>query len=290
MLEPSRFMDILRNFILFQTDGENTYKILAAYHQFHAVNKAVDKAKVAVQGDHKIGVVWHTQGSGKSLTMVFYAGKLIQAMNNPTIVVLTDRNDLDDQLFNTFSISNGILRQTPNQANSRDELRQLLSVESGGIIFTTLQKFSPDEDTGIMPCLTDRSNVIVMADEAHRSQYGFGATIRGNDAETKYGFAKYVRDALPNASFVGFTGTPVEATDKNTPAVFGEYIDIYDMTQAVEDGSTVKIFYESRIIPLDLPSDLRLDDEYEEITEDQEQSVKERLKSKWSRLRSISWS
>ncbi|RBP89591.1 type I restriction enzyme R subunit [Cytobacillus firmus] len=287
MLEPSRLMDILRNFILFQTDGENTYKILAAYHQFHAVNKAVEKAKVAVQGDHKIGVVWHTQGSGKSLSMVFFAGKLIQAMNNPTIVVLTDRNDLDDQLFNTFSISKSILRQTPSQANSRDELRQLLSVESGGIIFTTLQKFSPDEDTGIMPCLTDRSNVIVMADEAHRSQYGFGATIRGNDAETKYGFAKYVRDALPNASFAGFTGTPVEATDKNTPAVFGEYIDIYDMTQAVEDGSTVKIFYESRIIPLDLPSDLRLDDEYEEITEDQEQSVKERLKSKWSRLEAL---
>ncbi|WP_010170127.1 type I restriction endonuclease subunit R [Bacillus coahuilensis] len=287
ILEPSRFMDILRNFILFQTDGENTYKILAAYHQFHAVNKAVEKAKVAVQGDRKIGVIWHTQGSGKSLSMVFYAGKLIQSMNNPTIVVLTDRNDLDDQLFNTFSISNDILRQTPSQANSRDELRQLLSVESGGIIFTTLQKFSPDEDTGIMPCLTDRSNVIVMADEAHRSQYGFGATVRGNEAETKYGFAKYVRDALPNASFIGFTGTPVEATDKNTPAVFGEYIDIYDMTQAVEDGSTVKIFYESRIIPLDLPNDLRLDDEYEEITEDQEQSVKERLKSKWSRLEAL---
>src|SRR5690606_20086851 len=274
MLEPSRFMDIIRNFILFQTDGENTYKILAAYHQFHAVKKAVEKAKVAVQGDHKIGVVLHTQGSGKSLSMVFYAGKLIQAMNNPTIVVLTDRNDLDDQLFNTFSISSDILRQTPSQAQNRDELRQLLTVESGGIIFTTLQKFAPDEETGIMPYLTDRSNVIVMADEAHRSQYGFSATIRGNEVETKYGFAKYVRDALPNASFIGFTGTPVEATDKNTPAVFGDYIDIYDMTQAVEDGATVKIFYESRIIPLDLPSDLRIDDEYEEITEDQEQTVK----------------
>ncbi|WBL17460.1 type I restriction endonuclease subunit R [Sutcliffiella sp. NC1] len=286
MLEPSRLMDIIKNFILFQTDGENTYKILAGYHQYHAVNKAVEKAKIAVQGNRKIGVVWHTQGSGKSLSMVFYAGKLIQAMNNPTLVVLTDRNDLDDQLFNTFSISSDILRQTPSQANNRDELRQLLSVESGGIIFTTLQKFTPDED-GNMPCLTDRSNVIVMADEAHRSQYGFSATVRGKHAETKYGFAKYVRDALPNASFVGFTGTPVEATDKNTPAVFGDYIDIYDMTQAVEDGATVKIFYESRIIPLDLPSDLRLDDEYEEITEDQEQSVKERLKSKWSRLEAL---
>lgn len=287
MLEPTRFIDIIHNFILFQSDGESTYKILAAYHQYHAVNKAVEKAKLAVEGNHKIGVVWHTQGSGKSLTMVFYAGKLIQSMNNPTIVVLTDRNDLDDQLYNTFSISSDILRQTPNQANNRDELRSLLSVESGGIIFTTLQKFSPDEETGIMPCLTDRTNVIVMADEAHRSQYGFGATIRGNEAETKYGFAKYVRDALPNASYVGFTGTPVEATDKNTPAVFGEYIDIYDMTQAVEDGATVKIFYESRIIPLDLPSDLSIDDEYEEITEDQEITVKERLKSKWSRLEAI---
>lgn len=286
MIDPSRLMDIIRNFILFQTDGENTYKILAAYHQFHAVNKAVEKAKIAVQGDRKIGVIWHTQGSGKSLSMVFYAGKLIQAMNNPTIIVLTDRNDLDDQLFNTFSISNDILRQTPSQANSRDGLRQLLSVESGGIIFTTLQKFAPD-DTGIMPCLTDRSNVIVMADEAHRSQYGFEATVHGNEAETKYGFAKYVRDALPNASFIGFTGTPVEATDKNTPAVFGDYIDIYDMTQAVEDGATVKIFYESRIIPLDLPSDLKLDDEYEVITEDQELSVKEKLKSKWSRLEAV---
>ncbi|MEK5216716.1 type I restriction endonuclease subunit R [Psychrobacillus sp. FSL H8-0487] len=287
MLEPSRFMDILRNFILFQSDGENSYKILAAYHQFYAVNKAVEKAKIAIKGDHKIGVIWHTQGSGKSLSMVFYAGKLIQSMSNPTIVVLTDRNDLDDQLFNTFSISDGILRQTPGQANSRDELRELLTVQSGGIIFTTLQKFSSDEDTSVMPCLTDRTNVIVMVDEAHRSQYGFGATVRGNDAETKYGFAKYVRDALPNASFIGFTGTPVESTDKNTPAVFGEYIDIYDMTQAVEDGSTVKIFYESRIIPLDLPSGLSIDDEYEEITEDQEQSVKEKMKSKWSRLEAV---
>lgn len=289
MLEPSRFMDIMRNFILFQTDGENTFKILAAYHQFHAVNKAVEQAKSAAseQGDRKIGVVWHTQGSGKSLTMVFYAGKLIQAMNNPTIVVLTDRNDLDDQLFNTFSISSSILRQTPSQAGSRDELRTLLSVESGGIIFTTLQKFSPDEETGLMPCLTDRKNVIVMADEAHRSQYGFGATIHGNDAETKYGFAKYVRDALPNASFIGFTGTPVEATDKNTPAVFGDYIDIYDMTQAVEDGATVKIYYESRIIPLELPEGLKIDEEYEDITEDQELTVKEKLKSKWSRLEAV---
>ncbi|OQR53170.1 type I restriction endonuclease subunit R [Bacillus sp. CDB3] len=287
MLEPSSLLDIVRNFILFQTDGVDTFKILAAYHQYHAVSKAVEKAKIATaqDGDHKIGVVWHTQGSGKSLSMVFYAGKLIKTMNNPTLVVLTDRNDLDDQLYKTFSMSKDILRQTPSQADSRDSLRELLSVESGGIVFTTLQKFVPDEDTSEMPCLTDRTNVIVMVDEAHRSQYGFSATVTKDN--TKYGFAKYVRDALPNASFIGFTGTPVEASDKNTPAVFGDYIDIYDMSQAVEDGATVKIFYESRVIPLELPEGLSIDDDYEGITEDQEISVKEKLKSKWSRLEAI---
>lgn len=287
VLEPSRLLNVVQNFILFQTDGVDTFKILAAYHQYHAVNKAVEKAKLATAqgGDHKIGVVWHTQGSGKSLSMVFYAGKLIKVMNNPTLVVLTDRNDLDDQLYKTFSMSRDILRQTPSQADSRDSLRELLSVESGGIVFTTLQKFSPDEDTGEMPCLTNRTNVIVMADEAHRSQYGFSATMTKDN--TKYGFAKYVRDALPNASFIGFTGTPVEASDKNTPAVFGDYIDVYDMSQAVEDGATVKIFYESRVIPLELPEGLSIDDDYEDITEDQETSVKEKLKSKWSRLEAI---
>ncbi|MFK4308432.1 type I restriction enzyme R subunit [Bacillus sp. RC242] len=287
MLEPSRLLDVVQNFILFQTDGIDTFKILAAYHQYHAVNKAVKKAKIATaqDGDHKIGVVWHTQGSGKSLSMVFYAGKLIKAMNNPTLVVLTDRNDLDDQLYKTFSMSKDILRQTPSQAESRDSLRELLSVESGGIVFTTLQKFAPDEETGEMPCLTARTNVIVMADEAHRSQYGFSATVTKDN--TKYGFAKYVRDALPKASFIGFTGTPVEASDKNTPAVFGDYIDVYDMSQAVEDGATVKIFYESRVIPLELPEGLSIDDDYEDITEDQETSVKEKLKSKWSRLEAI---
>ncbi|MGE1108883.1 type I restriction endonuclease subunit R [Bacillus wiedmannii] len=287
MLEPSRLLDVVQNFILFQTDGVDTFKILAAYHQYHAVNKAVEKAKIATaqDGDHKIGVVWHTQGSGKSLSMVFYAGKLIKTMNNPTLVVLTDRNDLDDQLYKTFSMSKDILRQTPSQAESRDSLRELLGVESGGIVFTTLQKFAPDEETGEMPCLTDRTNVIVMADEAHRSQYGFSATVTKDN--TKYGFAKYVRDALPNASFIGFTGTPVEASDKNTPAVFGDYIDVYDMSQAVEDGATVKIFYESRVIPLELPEGLSIDDDYDDITEDQETSVKEKLKSKWSRLEAI---
>ncbi|UOK49056.1 type I restriction endonuclease subunit R (plasmid) [Bacillus tropicus] len=287
MLEPSCLLDIVQNYILFQTDGVDTFKILAAYHQYYAVKKAVEKAKIATaqDGDHKIGVVWHTQGSGKSLSMVFYAGKLIKAMNNPTLLVLTDRNDLDDQLYKTFSMSKDILRQTPSQAESRDSLRELLRVESGGIVFTTLQKFAPDEETGEMPCLTDRTNVIVMADEAHRSQYGFSATVTKDN--TKYGFAKYVRDALPNASFIGFTGTPVEASDKNTPAVFGDYIDVYDMSQAVEDGATVKIFYESRVIPLELPEGLSIDDDYENITEDQETSVKEKLKSKWSRLEAI---
>ncbi|QSF36392.1 type I restriction endonuclease subunit R (plasmid) [Priestia megaterium] len=292
MMEPSRLLDIVQNFVLFQTDGVDTFKILAAYHQYHAVNKAVEKAIQATEkdGDHKIGVIWHTQGSGKSLSMVFYAGKLIKAMNNPTLVVLTDRNDLDEQLYKTFSMSKDILRQTPSQADSRDDLRELLSVESGGIVFTTLQKFTPDEDTGKMPCLTDRKNVIVIADEAHRSQYGFGASIsnqKDRQGEVKYGFAKYVRDALPNASFIGFTGTPVEATDKNTPAVFGDYIDVYDMSQAVEDGATVKIFYESRVIPLELPEGLSIDEDYDEITEDQETSVKEKLKSKWSRLEAV---
>ena len=292
MLDPHRLLDIIQNFILFQSDGENTFKILAAYHQYHAVNKAVEKAQIAteVTGDRKIGVVWHTQGSGKSLSMVFYARKLIKTMNNPTIVVLTDRNDLDDQLYKTFSLSKEILRQSPSQAQSSDSLRELLNVESGGIIFTTLQKFSPDAETGKMPSLTDRKNVIVIADEAHRSQYGFGAALsqqEDRESEVKYGYAKYVRDALPNASFIGFTGTPVESTDRNTPAVFGEYIDVYDMSQAVEDGATVKIYYESRVIPLELPEGLAIDDDYEDITEDQESSVKEKLKSKWSRLEAI---
>lgn len=287
MFQPAVFLDLLRHFIVFQTDGEKTFKILAAYHQYYAVNKAVQEAKraVAVTGDRKIGVIWHTQGSGKSLSMVFYTGKLVLEMNNPTIVVLTDRNDLDDQLFNTFSISSDLLRQTPRQADSRSDLKQLLAVEAGGIIFTTVQKFAPEEGFTHMDALTKRRNVIVMADEAHRTQYGFEAEV--TDVATKYGYAKYMRDALPNASFIGFTGTPVESSDKNTPAVFGDYIDIYDMTQAVEDGSTVKIYYESRIIKLDLPEGLDIDAEYDEITEFQEQTDRERLKSKWSRLEAL---
>ncbi|WP_172372192.1 type I restriction endonuclease subunit R [Sporosarcina jiandibaonis] len=291
MFKPAVLLDLLRHFIVFQTDGEKTFKILAAYHQYYAVNKAVEEAKraAAETGDRKIGVIWHTQGSGKSLSMVFYTGKLVLEMNNPTIVVLTDRNDLDDQLFNTFSISSDLLRQTPRQADSRSDLKKLLAVEAGGIIFTTMQKFAPEEGLTHMDALTTRRNVIVMADEAHRTQYGFQAqvTTTDDDVATKYGYAKYMRDALPNASFIGFTGTPVEASDKNTPAVFGDYIDIYDMTQAVEDGSTVKIYYESRIIKLDLPEGLDIDTEYDEITEFQEEADRERLKSKWSRLEAL---
>lgn len=291
MLKRDVVLDILRHFTVFQTDGENTFKIVAAYHQYYAVNKAVEQAKraAAADGDRKIGVIWHTQGSGKSLSMVFFTGKLVLSMNNPTVVVLTDRNDLDDQLYGTFSMSKDLLRQTPKQADSRKELKELLSVESGGIVFTTMQKFSPNEGDSHMDALTTRKNVIVMADEAHRTQYGFQAELqKGNsDVATKYGYAKYMRDALPNASFIGFTGTPVELADKNTPAVFGDYIDIYDMTQSVEDESTVRIFYESRILPLELPEDLNIDDEYEEITEFQEESDQERLKSKWSRLEAL---
>jgi type I restriction enzyme R subunit len=293
MFEKSRLLDIIKHFVLFQTDGEHLFKILAGYHQYHATNKAIASTERATmdEGDRKIGVIWHTQGSGKSLSMVFYAGKLVLTLNNPTIVVVTDRNDLDDQLFGTFSKSKDLLRQTPQQAENRAHLRQLLAVESGGIIFTTVHKFTPDENEDKYPVLTDRRNVIVIADEAHRSQYGFQAEmVTGDDeANVKYGYAKYMRDALPNASYIGFTGTPVELTDKNTPAVFGDYIDIYDMTRAVEDGTTVKIYYESRIARLELSEVERpvIDSEYEEITEYQEYSQRERLKSRWARLEAL---
>ena len=296
MFQRDRLVELLRQFILFQTDGKDTFKILAGYHQYHAVKKAVESTERATlaNADHRIGVVWHTQGSGKSLSMVFYAGELVidPALGNPTIVVITDRNDLDDQLFSTFSKCSDLLRGMPVHAENRAQLRELLNNrESGGIIFTTIQKFSPEEKGDDVPVLTSRSNVIVMADEAHRSQYGFGADVvkDGDSAEVKYGYAKYLRDALPNASYIGFTGTPIELADKNTRAVFGDYIDIYDMTRAVEDGTTVKIFYESRIAKLELPEKLKpqIDKEYEEITEYQEETQREKLKSKWSRLEAI---
>ncbi|WP_204254732.1 MULTISPECIES: type I restriction endonuclease subunit R [unclassified Staphylococcus] len=295
MLNPNTLLDLIRYFVVFQDDGKgHISKILAAYHQYYAVNKAVDRALLASsgQGDGKGGVIWHTQGSGKSLTMVFFSGKLIQMLNNPTLVVVTDRNDLDNQLYSTFVKSKGrsgkgLLRQTPKQAETRKELKSLLSVESGGIVFTTMQKFEPEQNETIMAALTERKNVIVMADEAHRTQYGFNAKYDDKGEGIKYGYAKYLRDALPNATFVGFTGTPVASTDKNTQMVFGNYIDIYDMTQAVADGSTVKIYYESRVIPLNLPQSLDLDEAYNDITEDQEEDVKQRLKSKWSRIEAL---
>src|SRR5690606_29180152 len=264
----------------------STVKKMAAYHQYYAVNRAVEStlraagyphkepsvaneplsmAAEAVQryglrgvaaqpaGDKKGGVVWHTQGSGKSLSMVFYTGKIVLAMDNPTIVVITDRNDLDDQLFDTFAASTQLLRQEPKQAESRGQLKEFLKVASGGVIFTTIQKFQPEEGN-VFEMLSDRRNIVVIADEAHRTQYGFHAKTvdvkddQGNikGSKTVYGFAKYLRDALPNATYLGFTGTPIESTDVNTPAVFGNYIDIYDIAQAVEDGATVKIYYESR--------------------------------------------
>lgn len=296
MFEKNRFFDIIKNFVLFWDDSSKTIKILAGYHQYHAVNKAVENTikATAKQGDRRIGVIWHTQGSGKSLSMVFYAGKLVisKELENPTIVVITDRNDLDDQLYGTFLKSTEKLKNTPVQAENRTHLRELLnSYTSGGVIFTTIQKFTPEENIENADALSERSNIIVIADEAHRSQYGFGAKVvkAADEADVKYGYAKYMRDSLPNASYIGFTGTPVELTDKNTRAVFGDYIDIYDMTQAVADGTTVKIFYESRIAKLNLPEELKpkIDLEYDEITEYQEYTQKEMLKSKWARLEAI---
>jgi type I restriction enzyme, R subunit len=322
MLKKDRLLDIIKNFILFQESKDPEYdedgnkigdkktiiKILAAYHQYFAVKKAVESTKQATaeQGDRKIGVIWHTQGSGKSYSMVFYTASLVNQLNNPTIVVITDRNDLDEQLFSTFAKSEDILRQTPKQAHIRkltDEQKKQQAKEnakevnglydllndraSGGIIFTTIQKFKPGE--GEMPVLTDRRNVIIIADEAHRSQYGLEAKTDSKTGEVKYGYAKYLRDALPNASFIGFTGTPIELEDKSTPAVFGNYIDVYDMTRAVEDEATVKIYYENRIIKLETDdAELKkIDEEFEEITEGQEDNDREKYKSKWSRLEAI---
>ena len=281
--EKRRFLDLIRHFVVFEDEGGGTLsKKIAGYHQFHAVNKAVEATLAAArpQGDRRCGVIWHTQGSGKSLTMVFYAGRLVlhPAMENPTVVVLTDRNDLDDQLFGTFSRCSELLRQKPVQASNRADLRQLLKVASGGVVFTTIQKFFPEEKDDRHPILCDRRNIVVIADEAHRSQYDFIA-----------GFAKHMRDALPNASFIGFTGTPIELVDKNTRAVFGDYIDIYDIQRAVEDGATVPIYYESRLAKLELKPEERpkIDPEFEEVTEGEEIERKEKLKTKWAALEAI---
>jgi type I restriction enzyme R subunit len=292
LFSKRRFLDFLRHFIVFEDDSKSLVKKLAGYHQFHAVNKAVETTVHATgpEGDQRAGVVWHTQGSGKSLTMAFYAGKIVQhpAMANPTLVVITDRNDLDEQLFGTFSRCNELLRQTPVQAGSREHLIQLLKVASGGVVFTTIQKFFPDEDSNVFPLLSDRKNIVVIADEAHRSQYGFAARLDAK-GEIVYGMAKYMRDALPNASFIGFTGTPIELTDRNTKEVFGDYISIYDIQRAVQDGATVPIYYESRLAKIELAPAERptLDAEFEEVTEGEEVERKEKLKSKWAALEAL---
>ena len=282
VFEKRRFLALVSRFIVFEDEGSGPIKKMAGYHQFHAVDRAVTATIEATKpaGDRRVGVVWHTQGSGKSLTMLFYAGSVIrnEVMANPTIVVLTDRNDLDQQLFGTFARCHKLLRQTPVQAKDRADLREKLRVASGGVVFTTIQKFMPGEDDDRYPLLSNRTNIVVVADEAHRSQYAFID-----------GFARHMRDGLPNASFIGFTGTPVEATDKNTRAVFGDYISIYDIQRAVEDGATVPIYYESRLAKIELVEAERpkLDSEFEEVTEGEEVESKEKLKSKWAALEAL---
>ena len=303
VFEPDRFLAMIRDFIVFEDDGSGALvKKMAGYHQFHAVRVAVDETLRAAQwrmqvaetgggyesglnpggepGDRRIGVVWHTQGSGKSLTMAFYTGAVIRepAMENPTVVVLTDRNDLDDQLFSTFSRCHDLLRQPPTQAESRADLRRKLSVNAGGVVFTTIQKFFPEERGDTHPTLSDRRNIVVIADEAHRSQYDFID-----------GFARHMRDALPNASFVGFTGTPIELQDANTRAVFGDYISIYDIQRSVEDGATVPIYYESRLakLALDEGEKPKIDQDFEEATEGEEVERREKLKTKWAQLEAV---
>ncbi len=308
VFEQRRLLDLLCHFTVFGETGSGLAKIIAGYHQFHAVKRAVESTlrassqwhgtreepadygfpsvKTQAQGDRRAGVIWHTQGSGKSLLMAFYAGQLVKhsAMANPTLVVLTDRNDLDDQLFATFSMCRDLIRQTPVQADSREDLTKLLARASGGVIFTTLQKFGETSQA-----LTERRNVVVIADEAHRSQYGFRAKVDAKTGEISYGFAKYLRDALPNASFIGFTGTPIEADDVNTPAVFGNYIDVYDISRAVEDGATVPIYYESRLARIELDEDEKpkIDAEVNELTEDDPEFEQERFKRKWSTVEAL---
>lgn len=282
IFEKRRILDLIRHFITFEVDGANILKKVAAYHQYHAVNKAVECTLQATspKGDKRVGVVWHTQGSGKSLSMAFYAGKIVKhpKMDNPTLVVLTDRNDLDEQLFNIFALNKELLRQIPVAAENRQEIMELLKKAAGGVVFTTIQKFFPEEKGGKYPLLSDRRNIVVIADEAHRSQYDFID-----------GFARHMRDALPNASFIGFTGTPIEMADRSTPAVFGDYIDIYDIQRAIEDGATKAIYYEGRLAMIKLKEEERpkIDPEFEEVTEGEESNKKEKLKKKWARLEAM---
>ena len=306
-LNKKTLLDLIQYFTVFEKTkkedlktGITTYETVkktAAYHQYYAVNKAIESSLIAsnADGDRKAGVVWHTQGSGKSLSMVFYSGKIIQKLNNPTILVITDRNDLDDQLFDTFAASKILLKQTPVQAKSREHLKELLKVSSGGVVFATIQKFQPDEGN-VYETLTDRKNVIVIADEAHRTQYGFKAkTVDDKDEDGNiigkkivYGFAKYLRDALPNATYLGFTGTPIESTDVNTPAVFGNYVDIYDIAQAIEDGATVRIYYESRLAKVNLSEEGKklIEELDEELNQDDLTDV-QKAKAKWTQLEAL---
>ena len=283
VFDKRRFLDLIRYFIVFEDAGGGVLiKKMAGYHQYHAANLATQSTVQAAgeNGDRRVGVVWHTQGSGKSLTMAFYAGRVVwhPMMENPTLVVITDRNDLDDQLFGTFARCHELLRQPPMQAQSRVDLREKLQVASGGVVFTTVQKFFPTDGEDQHPLLSDRRNIVVIADEAHRSQYDFID-----------GYARHMREALPKASFIGFTGTPIELTDKNTRAVFGNYVSIYDIERAVKDGATVPIYYESRLAKLELDETARpkLDKDFEEATEGEEIEHKERLKTKWAQLEAL---
>ena len=306
VFEQRRFLDLLQHFIVFDEDLDKgtVHKILAGYHQFHAVNAAVDETVRASGmakgrkskrdmpggklGDRRAGVVWHTQGSGKSFSMLFFAARIVRHpdMENPTLVVLTDRNDLDDQLFGQFQRCHEIVGQTPVQATGREQLRDLLNRASGGVVFTTIQKFLPEKNNEVMRELSARQNIVVIADEAHRSQYGFGAKMNRKTGELAHGLASHLRSALPNACFIGFTGTPIETTDANTRAVFGEYISIYDIQRAVTDKATVPIYYESRIskLRLNIAALPKLDSEFDEITEGEEENTKEKLKTKWAAL------
>jgi len=307
MLNKKTLLDLIRHFIVFEkTKREDlktnltvieTTKKLAAYHQYYAVNKAVESTILASSenGTRKGGVVWHTQGSGKSLSMVFYTGKIVLTLDNPTILMITDRNDLDDQLFDTFAASKQLLRQDPVQAENREHLKELLKVSSGGVVFSTIQKFQPD-DGNVYEQLSDRKNIIVIADEAHRTQYGFKAkTIDDKDEQgnvigkkTVYGFAKYMRDALPNATFLGFTGTPIESTDVNTPAVFGNYVDVYDIAQAVDDGATVRIYYEGRLAKINLSEEGKiLVSELDGELDKDELTSTQQAKAKWTQLEAL---
>jgi type I restriction enzyme R subunit len=334
MLNKETLIDLIRHFIVFEKSKKedpdtgittiSTVKKLAAYHQYYAVNRAVestlrasghqkksmDDMFMAAEppasyglpdvhqqpvGDRKGGVVWHTQGSGKSLSMVFYTGKIVLALDNPTILVITDRNDLDDQLFDTFAASKQLLRQEPVQAEDRNQLKDLLKVGSGGVVFATVQKFQPEEGN-VYELLSDRKNIVVIADEAHRTQYGFKAkTIDAKDGKGNvvgkkivYGFAKYMRDALPNATYLGFTGTPIESVDVNTPAVFGNYVDIYDIAQAVEDGATVRIYYESRLAKVNLSEEgKQLVEDLDDELEQEDLTNTQKAKAKWTQLEAL---